>query len=83
MQFQDVQILNVKLAEDENGIIVRVVKTSNDKGKTVFTFPSQISSASEVDTLENRIKKLEHGSKSVSIKLVKNKITQFYLEYKR
>ena len=40
-------------------------------------------SLEEKSLVENKIKKLEHGPKSVSIKLVKNKITQLYVEYKK
>ncbi|MBL1213150.1 MAG: hypothetical protein HND52_07330 [Ignavibacteriae bacterium] len=79
---KNVEILNVKLAEDENKVIVRVVKTLSDKKSVAFKFPFDILSANEVDTLENEIKKLKFKAKTITMDLIKNKITQFCIEYK-
>jgi len=72
----NVQLLNLKLSRDNSGIIIRLVKTSQQKGITTIKIPYKIKQASLVNTLEEILDDLNVKENEVSIDLVPNRITQ-------
>jgi len=72
----NVQLLNLKLSEDNKGIIARVVKTGQQKSTTTIKLPQMIKQASLVNTLEETLEELHVKENEVLIDLVPNRITQ-------
>jgi hypothetical protein len=73
---ESVQLLNLKLSDDNKGIIARVVKTGQQNGTTSIKFPDNIKEASLVNTFEETVDKLKVKNNEVQIDLVPNRITQ-------
>jgi alpha-mannosidase len=59
----------IKLAEDSNSLIIRLVEFNGRKARATLTFPSPISSAYETNLLENRIKQLPFNGNQIALNL--------------
>jgi alpha-mannosidase len=59
----------IKLAEDSNSLIIRLVEFNGRKAKATITFPSPISSAYETNLLERRITQLPFNDNQVTVNL--------------
>ena len=74
-----VQLLNLKLSDNNRGIIARVVKTINQKGTSSIRLPQIIKEASVVNTFEESVKQLKVKKNEVLIDLIPNRITQLLI----
>jgi len=70
-----VQLLNLKLSDDNKGIIARVVKARQQSGKTSIRLPKNIKEASLVNAFEEPVKQLQVKKNVVLIDLIPNRIT--------
>ncbi len=75
----NVQLLNLKLSEDNKGIIARVVKIGQQTRTTSIKFPKKIRQASLVNTFEEVVEELQVKKNEVLIDLVPNRITQILI----
>ncbi len=59
----------VKLAEDSNSLVIRLVEFNGRGGRTTITFPTPLASAYETNLLEERIKQLPFQSNRLTLEL--------------
>jgi len=78
---EGVQILFLKRAHDEKGIILRVLKINEQSTKTIIKFPDKIITASRVNTLEEFEENVRVKNCEIHIDLVFNRITQLLISF--
>jgi len=75
----DVELLNLKLSADQQGIVVRVIKISRRKSKTKMIFPGKVDQAFYLNTLEEKGDAIDFSGNEITADLEPNKITLLYI----
>lgn len=74
---KNVVIETIKVAEDGNGIIVRVYETENALTQATLCFPETIKSAEECDLMEEKINEIDSSTDELTFSIAPYEIKSF------